>query len=73
MTELLNLFDNLSFDLRDKICREVGYIKEIEKTKNNHKKLMRSVIIMIINMNWIMCINIWGLELELLVRVGVVV
>lgn len=44
MTELLNLFDNLSFDLRDKICREVGYIKEIKKTKNNHKKLMIELI-----------------------------
>eukprot|EP00918_Siedleckia_nematoides_P003050 GHVU01006920.1.p1 GENE.GHVU01006920.1~~GHVU01006920.1.p1 ORF type:complete len:213 (-),score=42.87 GHVU01006920.1:331-969(-) len=42
--ELLNNFDSLCFDLRDKICREVGYIKEIDKTKNNHKKLMIELI-----------------------------
>ena len=30
---LFELFDNLSFDLRDKICSEVGIIKETEKNK----------------------------------------
>jgi hypothetical protein len=30
---LLKLFDNLPFDLRDKICGEVGIIKETEKNK----------------------------------------
>ena len=42
--ELFNQFNNLSFDLRDMICREVGFLKVIENTKHNHKLLMKELM-----------------------------
>lgn len=42
--ELFNQFNNLSFDLRDMICREVGFLKVIENTKHNHKLLMKDLM-----------------------------
>jgi len=42
--ELFNQFDNISFDLKDMICREVGFLKEIENTKHNHKLLMKELM-----------------------------
>lgn len=42
--ELFNQFDNISFDLKDMICREVGFLKVIENTKHNHKLLMKDLM-----------------------------
>lgn len=42
--ELFNQFDNISFDLKDMICREVGFLKVIENTKHNHKLLMKELM-----------------------------